>query len=171
LFFLLDFFTYPQVRVVFLEPVLGYKQTWLQVSGGKFPYNGWFSGCSLLSLLVVVGYYGCRRVWPLPVVAAIPGVLCGCGGGGGNGSVEQVSSYLFCIGTLFQNGVFWVIKGTGTRDLIWLKVVSLERSWWVGLTEDLYKFLKCFFIFLIMILKSWRDSDTRFDLAKSGIIG
>ena len=28
-------------------------------------------------------------------------------------------------------------KGTGTRDLIWLKVVSLERSWWVGLTEDL----------------------------------
>ena len=28
-------------------------------------------------------------------------------------------------------------KGTGTQDLIWLKVVSLERSWWVGLTEDL----------------------------------
>ena len=30
-----------------------------------------------------------------------------------------------------------LLKGTGTRDLIWLKVVSLERSWWVGLTEDL----------------------------------
>ena len=30
-----------------------------------------------------------------------------------------------------------ILKGTGTRDLIWLKVVSLERSWWVGLTEDL----------------------------------
>ena len=24
-------------------------------------------------------------------------------------------------------------KGTGTRDLIWLKVVSLDRSWLVGL--------------------------------------
>ena len=29
------------------------------------------------------------------------------------------------------------IKGTGTRDLIWLKVISLDRSWLVGLTEDL----------------------------------
>ena len=27
-------------------------------------------------------------------------------------------------------------KGTGTRDLIWLKVVSLDRSWLVGLTGD-----------------------------------
>ena len=26
--------------------------------------------------------------------------------------------------------------GTGTRDLIWLKVVSLDRSWLVGLTDD-----------------------------------
>ena len=32
-------------------------------------------------------------------------------------------------------------KGTGTRDLIWLKVVSLDRSWLVGLTDDL-KFFK-----------------------------
>ena len=24
------------------------------------------------------------------------------------------------------------LKGTGTRDLIWLKVVSLDRSWLVG---------------------------------------
>ena len=46
-----------------------------------------------------------------------------------------------------------LLKGTGTRDLIWLKVASLERSW-VGLTEDLYKFLRCCFIFLINILKS-----------------
>ena len=46
------------------------------------------------------------------------------------------------------------LKGTGTRHLIWLKVVSLERSWWVGLREDLYTFLKCFFIFFIHILKS-----------------
>ena len=30
-----------------------------------------------------------------------------------------------------------VLKGTGTRDLIWLKVVSLDRSWLVGLTDDL----------------------------------
>ena len=29
------------------------------------------------------------------------------------------------------------IKGIGTRDLIWLKVVSLDRSWLVGLTDDL----------------------------------
>ena len=27
-------------------------------------------------------------------------------------------------------------KGTGTRVLIWLKVVSLDRSWLVGLTDD-----------------------------------
>ena len=32
----------------------------------------------------------------------------------------------------FQN-----LKGTGTQDLIWLKVVSLDRSWLVGLTDDL----------------------------------
>jgi len=25
------------------------------------------------------------------------------------------------------------LKGTGTRDLIWLKVVSLDRFWLVGL--------------------------------------
>ena len=30
-----------------------------------------------------------------------------------------------------------LLKGTGTRDLIWLKVVSLDRSWLVGLTDDL----------------------------------
>ena len=29
------------------------------------------------------------------------------------------------------------LKGTGTRDLIWLKVLSLDRSWLVGLTDDL----------------------------------
>ena len=29
------------------------------------------------------------------------------------------------------------LKGTVTRDLIWLKVVSLDRSWLVGLTDDL----------------------------------
>ena len=35
--------------------------------------------------------------------------------------------------------VLWMelLKGTGTRDLIWLKVVSLYRSWLVGLTDDL----------------------------------
>ena len=30
-----------------------------------------------------------------------------------------------------------LLKGTGTRDLIWLKVVSLDRSWLVGLRDDL----------------------------------
>jgi len=47
----------------------------------------------------------------------------------------------------------WV-KETGTRDLIWLKVVSLDRSWLEGLLEDLEKILKCCIIFFINILKS-----------------
>ena len=29
------------------------------------------------------------------------------------------------------------IKETGTQDFIWLKVVSLDRSWLIGLTDDL----------------------------------
>ena len=29
------------------------------------------------------------------------------------------------------------VKGAGTRDFIWLKVVSLDRSWLAGLTDDL----------------------------------
>ena len=33
------------------------------------------------------------------------------------------------------NSEKWSFKGTGTRDLIWLKVVSLDRSWLVGLTD------------------------------------
>jgi len=33
-------------------------------------------------------------------------------------------------------GIF-VLKGTGTQDLIWLKVVSLDRSWLEGLTDDI----------------------------------
>ena len=32
---------------------------------------------------------------------------------------------------------FICFKGKGTRDLIWLKVVSMDRSWLVGLTDDL----------------------------------
>ena len=28
------------------------------------------------------------------------------------------------------------VKGTGTRDMIWLKVVSFDRSLLVGLTDD-----------------------------------
>ena len=46
------------------------------------------------------------------------------------------------------------LKGTGTQDLIWLKVVTLDRSWLVGLTDDLLKFFKCCFMFLIILLKS-----------------
>jgi len=38
--------------------------------------------------------------------------------------------------------------------LIWLKVVSLDRSWLVRLTDDLYKFVKCCFIFVIIFQKS-----------------
>ena len=29
-----------------------------------------------------------------------------------------------------------LVKWTGTRDLIWLKVISLDRSWLVGLTDE-----------------------------------
>ena len=47
-----------------------------------------------------------------------------------------------------------MIKGTETQDLIWLKVVSLDISWLVGLTDDIKKILKCCFIFLIIFLKS-----------------
>ena len=47
----------------------------------------------------------------------------------------------------------WPLKGTGTRDLILLKVVSLERSWWVGLREELKNFLKWCFIFLIIFFR------------------
>ena len=31
----------------------------------------------------------------------------------------------------FGSGILLALKGTGTRDLIWLKVVSLDRSWLV----------------------------------------
>jgi hypothetical protein len=33
--------------------------------------------------------------------------------------------------------IFALFKATGTQDLILLKVVSLDRSWLVGLTDDL----------------------------------
>ena len=48
-----------------------------------------------------------------------------------------------CGGTLInhwyseQNQYCIIFTGTGTGDLIWLKVVSLDRSWLVGLTDDL----------------------------------
>ena len=50
--------------------------------------------------------------------------------------------YLWCLFVYslhpsIPSSEIMTFKGTGTRDLIWLKVVSLERSWWVGLTEDL----------------------------------
>ena len=47
----------------------------------------------------------------------------------------------FChfLAILFNVAIIiaWRLKGTGTRDLIWLKVVSLDRSWLVGLTDNL----------------------------------
>jgi len=44
-------------------------------------------------------------------------------------------------------------KGTGTRDLIWLKAATLDRSWWVGFTNDLSKlFSKGCFIFIFFKL-------------------
>ena len=36
-----------------------------------------------------------------------------------------------------EKGNVSILKGTGTRDLIWLKVVSLDRSWLVGLMDNL----------------------------------
>jgi len=32
---------------------------------------------------------------------------------------------------------FILLKGTGTQDLIWIKVLSLDRSRLVGLTDNL----------------------------------
>ena len=49
----------------------------------------------------------------------------------------------------FILGTCWV-KGTGTRDLIWLKVVLLDRSWLAGLTDDLYKILSVALDFLFI---------------------
>ena len=51
-------------------------------------------------------------------------------------------TYKYKYGKLYANKHYlmyskYSLKGTGTRDLIWLKGVSLERSWWVGLPEDL----------------------------------
>jgi len=54
----------------------------------------------------------------------------------------------------FAGNIFSDIKGTGTQDLIWLKVVSLDRSWLVGLTDDVKHFLKCCFLILIIFYKS-----------------
>ena len=36
-----------------------------------------------------------------------------------------------------ENIIDYPLKGTGTQDLIGLKVVSLDRSWLVGLTDDI----------------------------------
>ena len=41
-------------------------------------------------------------------------------------------------------------KGTGTQDLIWLKVVSLDRSWLVGLTDDFKNLLSVALYFLVI---------------------
>ena len=46
------------------------------------------------------------------------------------------------------------LKGTGTRDFIWLKAVSLDRSWLVGLMDIHEKNFKCCFIFLIIFFLS-----------------
>ena len=70
-------------------------------------------------------------------------------------SVWILRIYFFPTGfKAIQQFIVAPFKGTGTRDLIWLKVVSLDSSWLVGLTDDLQKILKCCFIFIINILKS-----------------
>jgi len=54
-------------------------------------------------------------------------------------SLFRGSAIDFCrlvLGLSPGGTILAVIKGTGTRDLIWLKVVSLDRSWLVGLTDD-----------------------------------
>ena len=55
--------------------------------------------------------------------------------------ISDILAFLFSqiqyfIGFNFITDIYH-FKGTGTQDLIWLKVVSLDRSWLVGLTEDL----------------------------------
>ena len=41
----------------------------------------------------------------------------------------------------------YIFKGTGTQYLIWLKVVSLDRSWLVGLTDPFQKISVLLYIF------------------------
>ena len=53
------------------------------------------------------------------------------GGQKDNECVNKITKYYNIIQ---NNNIF---KGTGTRDLIRVKVVSLDRSWLVGLTDDL----------------------------------
>ena len=50
------------------------------------------------------------------------------------GTVTKTKVYRYYVALHHSKALF---KGTGTRDLIWLKVVSLDRSWLVGLTDDL----------------------------------
>ena len=51
-------------------------------------------------------------------------------------SVKGIVAREFFFISSPTNGAF-IVKGTGTRDLIWLEVVSLDRSCFVGLTDDL----------------------------------
>ena len=51
--------------------------------------------------------------------------------------VQQSKTIIKLYGIAKQNNMLVLLKGTGTQDLIWLKVVSLDRSWLVGLTDDL----------------------------------
>ena len=55
-----------------------------------------------------------------------------------------------------SNLVSLSLKGTGTQDLILLKVVSLDSSWLVGLTDDLQTFFlifKFFFLSFVVLAK------------------
>ena len=48
--------------------------------------------------------------------------------------------YLFSgYSVQFSDYLFLNLKGTGTRDLIWLKVVSLDRSWLVQGSRKTFK--------------------------------
>ena len=63
-----------------------------------------------------------------------------------SGFIYEVTAVIWCRSFrsmmlnflhLIQYVTLLCFKGTGTRDLIWLKVVSLDRYWLVGLTDDL----------------------------------
>ena len=63
---------------------------------------------------------------------------------------NYIHKLVSCKKKSLENSCFMgLVKGTGTRDLIWRKVVSLDRSWLVGLPDEHEKFFKCCFIFFI----------------------
>ena len=100
-----------------------------------------------------VGAITCQPVFHTLIAAQTSFDKCICSGGKKGTPFNSFSKH-FSPPKGWDHKHFQLFKGTGTRDLTWPKVVSLDRSWLVGLMDNLYNFLKCCFIFLIIFQKS-----------------